>query len=51
MLKTRDVRFTPEDGYRGVLVGCPLCAKRRQSALQQLFDHLVGDGKKVTGDF
>src|SRR5262249_26534583 len=41
-----NVRFTPKSGHWDLAASCPLCAKRRHSALQQialLFDHLVGE--------
>src|SRR5690242_12896135 len=43
-----DVRFTPKSGHQLRAVVCPLCAIRRQSAVQQkedLFDQLVSDAK------
>src|SRR4029077_2121049 len=47
-----DVRFTSESGHCRATVGCPLCAKSGQSALQQnsaLLDHLARFGKKRWG--
>ena len=41
-----NVRFTPKSGHSSSVLGCPLCAKSRHSALRyrtSLFDHLFGD--------
>jgi len=32
---TDDVCFTPESGHQEALLGCPLCANKRRTALQQ----------------
>jgi hypothetical protein len=48
-----NVRFTPKSRHWNSVVECPLCAKSRQSALQQLtelFDQLVGEGEQTRRD-
>jgi hypothetical protein len=43
------LRFTPKSGHSVARLGCPLCAKSRQGAMQQKkqFDHLVGEREQL----
>jgi hypothetical protein len=47
-VRQSDVWFTPESGHSSARLGCPLCAKSRQSAPQQitLLDHLVSGNEQ-----